>query len=197
MTTTTGTATVLAPEFPELLARVRARDEHAFAEIWRRYQPRVLRYLTVLVGEAADDVASETWIAVVRSVDSFFGDESNFRTWLMTIARHRAMDWGRARQRSPLVLQEPEQLNDAAPAAPDTGALVVESISAREAVALVAANLPPLQAEAVILRSVIGLDVPEVAKIMGKRAGTIRVLTHRGLRHLEQCFARRESRELG
>src|SRR3954452_16086029 len=35
--TTTGTATVRAPEFPELLARVRARDEHAFACIWRHY----------------------------------------------------------------------------------------------------------------------------------------------------------------
>lgn len=40
-----------------------------------------------------------------------------------------------------------------------------------------------------ILRSVVGLDVPEVARIMNKRTGTVRVLAHRGLRHLQRAFA--------
>jgi RNA polymerase sigma-70 factor, ECF subfamily len=187
---------VLGPEFPGVLARVRESDERAFADLWRCYQPIVLRYLTVLVGEAADDVASETWIAVVRSLHQFSGDETNFRTWLITIARHRAMDWGRARQRHPVVLQDEQQLNATAPPEPDTATLVLGEMSARDAVRTVSATLPPLQAEAVILRSVVGLDVPEVARIMGKRNGSVRVLAHRGLRTLEKLFVRRTSEDL-
>jgi RNA polymerase sigma-70 factor (ECF subfamily) len=193
---TAGTTTVLGPDFPPVLARVRDGDERAFADLWRCYQPVVLRYLTVLVGESADDVASETWIAVVRSLHQFSGNETNFRTWLMTIARHRAMDWGRARQRHPVVLQDEEQLSATAPPEPDTATVVLGELSARSAVRTISTTLPPLQAEAVILRSVVGLDVPEVARIMGKRAGAVRVLAHRGLRTLEKLFARTTSEDL-
>lgn len=185
------------PEFAELLHRVRSADERAFADLWRRYQPLVLRYARVLTGEAADDVASETWIAVVRSLDRFRGDESNFKTWLMTICRHRAMDWGRGRQRNPVVLQEHDQLDRSSRPAPDPATLVIEAMSATDAVTLVERSLPPLQAEAVILRSVVGLEVPEVARIMNKRTGAVRVLTHRGLRQLQELLSRRADLELG
>ena len=185
------------PEFAELLRRVRSGDERGFAELWRRHQPLVLRYARVLTGDAADDVASETWIAVVRSLDRFQGDEVNFRTWLMTICRHRAMDWGRGRQRNPIVLQEHEQLDLSSTPAPDPATIVIDAMSASEAVTLIERSLPPQQAEAVILRSVIGLEVPEVARIMNKRAGAVRVLTHRGLRQLHQLMTQRADVELG
>jgi RNA polymerase sigma-70 factor (ECF subfamily) len=188
---------VTGPEFTELLRRVRNSDERAFADLWRRYQPLVLRYARVLIGDAADDVASETWIAVVRSLDRFEGDETNFRTWLMTICRHRAMDWGRDRQRNPVVLAEHEQLDRSSTPSPDPAVLVIDAISATEAVTLIERTLPPLQAEAVILRSVVGLDVPEVARIMNKRSGAVRVLTHRGLRQLQQLFAKSADVEFG
>ena len=48
----------------------------------------------------------------------------------------------------------------------------------------VIADLPTDQAEAIVLRVVAGLGVDRVAAIMGKRPGTVRVLTHRGLRRL-------------
>lgn len=184
-------------DFADALARVRGGDDAAFAELWRRHQPMLLRYLTVLVGDAAEDVASETWIAVVRALDRFEGEEPNFRTWIITIARNRAMDYGRSRQRSPIVLSEHDELDQAGPPSPDPASVVVESISAVEAVGLISKHLPPLQAEAVILRSVLGLEVPEVARIMDKRSGAVRVLTHRGLRHLQQLFSRNETLERG
>ena len=53
------------------------------------------------------------------------------------------------------------------------------------------ATLPADQAEAIVLRVVAGLDVQRVADIMGKRPGTVRVLTHRGLRRLAQQLGTR------
>jgi RNA polymerase sigma-70 factor (ECF subfamily) len=71
-------------------------------------------------------------------------------------------------------------------AAPDDPAAdALEGFSTREALAQVA-SLPPDQAEAIVLRVVAGLEVNRVAAIMGKRPGTVRVLTHRGLRRLAE-----------
>ena len=72
------------------------------------------------------------------------------------------------------------------PAAPDDpAAAALEGISTRAALAVVA-TLPADQAEAIVLRVVAGLGVDQVAAIMGKRPGTVRVLTHRGLRRLAE-----------
>ena len=65
----------------------------------------------------------------------------------------------------------------------DPAADAVEGTSTRAALALIA-TLPADQAEAIALRVVAGLEVSRVAEIMGKRPGTVRVLTHRGLRRL-------------
>ena len=71
-------------------------------------------------------------------------------------------------------------------AAPDDpAASAMEGFSTRAALAVVA-TLPADQAEAVVLRVVAGLDVERVASIMDKRPGTVRVLTHRGLRRLAE-----------
>src|ERR1700712_5756413 len=99
-------------DFDVALERIQGRDEVAFAELWRRHHPMLLRYLRVLVSDAAEDVASETWIAVVRALSRFEGDEQNFRTWLITIARNRAMDYGRSRRRHPVVLPLEDELDE-------------------------------------------------------------------------------------
>jgi DNA-directed RNA polymerase specialized sigma24 family protein len=64
-------------------------DEVGFAAVWRSLQPAVLRYLRVLVGGAAEDVASKTWLQAARDLGSFEGGLRSFRVWLFRIARHR------------------------------------------------------------------------------------------------------------
>ena len=73
------------------------------------------------------------------------------------------------------------------PAADDPAAAALESLATERALALIA-QLPPDQAEVVMLRVVAGLDVARVATIVGKRPGTVRVLGHRGLRRLAELL---------
>ena len=89
---------MFGPLFPELLAAAQGGDEQAFAALWRDLQPAVLRYFRVAAGEAAEDLAADTWVSVIRSLGRFRGDERAFRSWVFTVARHRAIDWpaGRA-----------------------------------------------------------------------------------------------------
>jgi RNA polymerase sigma-70 factor, ECF subfamily len=85
--------------FGSVLAAAVDGDEQSFARLWRDLHPALLRYLQVVVPDAAEDVASETWVEVVRGLGRFVGDETGFRSWVFTIARHRALDDRRRRAR--------------------------------------------------------------------------------------------------
>jgi RNA polymerase sigma-70 factor (ECF subfamily) len=73
--------TMIGPEFPAVLDAATRGDEEAFGRLWRDLQPRLLRYFMVAAPAAAEDLASETWLAVVRGLDRFRGNEPAFRAW--------------------------------------------------------------------------------------------------------------------
>jgi RNA polymerase sigma-70 factor, ECF subfamily len=174
----------LGSSFAAVLAAAVGGDEQAFAVLWRDLHPALLRYLRVVTPDTAEDVASETWLEVVRGLGGFSGDEVGFRSWLFTIARHRALDDHRWRARRPTA-PLPDELAAAWQADDDPAELAVEGLSTRAALTAIA-QLPRDQAEVILLRAVAGLGVEQVAGILGKRPGTVRVLAHRGLRRLAE-----------
>jgi RNA polymerase sigma-70 factor, ECF subfamily len=175
---------MIGPEFPAVLGAAARGDEDAFGRLWLDLQPRLLRYFSVVSTAAAEDLASETWLGVVRGIDRFQGNEPAFRAWVFTIARHEVLDWRRRAARRPAEDVAVNGLVERA-APDDPAADALEAFSTRAALAMVA-TLPADQAEAIVLRVVAGLGVDRVAAIMGKRPGTVRVLTHRGLRRLAE-----------
>ena len=182
---------MIGPSFPAVLAAAQRGDERAFAVLWRELQPSVLRYLRVAAPEAAEDLAADTWVSVIRGLARFRGDELGFRALVFTAARHRALDWRRQSSRRQVEVVPIDALHDR-PAPDDPAEAVLEAQSTRAALALIA-ELPRNQAEVVTLRMVAGLDVAQVARIVGKRPGAVRTLTHRGLRRLAQRLAAVES----
>src|SRR6188472_1867155 len=89
--------------FEDVMASARAGDDASFAELWRWLHPPVVRWLSVVASGDVDDIESEVWLSIARSLPTFIGDEGDFRGWVFTIARRRAIDWGRRRQRQPRV----------------------------------------------------------------------------------------------
>jgi RNA polymerase sigma-70 factor (ECF subfamily) len=174
--------------FPTILAAARTRAEWALAELYRDLHPRILRYLRGLEPSEAEDLASEVWLDVVRGLGRFDGDEQAFRAWTFTIARRRLVDLRRQRARRPAIptpmwgIIERGGIGDAEQEA--ITALTTEAAIAR------IATLPSNQAEVVLLRVLAGLSVREVAAIVGKRPGTVRVLQHRALRRLARDVQR-------
>lgn len=169
------------------LVAARAGDEGAFVRLYRDLQPRILRYAATLVGPDAEDVAAETWLQVARDLRGFSGDHDAFRGWVATVARHRAVDLLRHRARRPVVLDDLVDLHDRA-GPDDTAAAALERLRTHQAVALIA-TLPREQAEAVVLRSIIGLDVARTAEVLGRRPTAVRVAAHRGLKRLAALVA--------
>ncbi|MDH6624948.1 RNA polymerase sigma factor (sigma-70 family) [Streptomyces sp. LBL] len=174
-------------ELGAAVARAQQGDEAAFAVAYRIVQPGLLGYLRGIVGDDAEDVASDAWLEISRDLGRFKGDGAGFRGWSATIARHRALDHlrrQRVRPRAATLEQDMLEL----PGASSTHEQALESLSTEYALELVR-GLPRDQAEAVLLRVVVGLDGPAAARVLGKRPGAVRTAAYRGLKRL--------ARELG
>jgi RNA polymerase sigma factor (sigma-70 family) len=173
----------------EAVIRAQDGDEEAFALVYRTVHPGILGYTRGLVGDDAEDVAAEAWLEIARDLRRFRGDANGFRGWTATIARHRALDHLRRQQvrpRSafldPTLLELPGHLN--------THEQAVEAITTQQVLSLIAA-LPQDQAEAVLLRVVVGLTGPAAARVLGKRPGAVRSAAHRGLKRLARQLSGR------
>ncbi|MHA3701862.1 RNA polymerase sigma factor [Jatrophihabitans sp. YIM 134969] len=166
----------------DVLTAAIAGDDAAFAVVFTTLHPLLRRYATVLVGTQADDVVSEAWLHIARDIRTFHGDVDGFRGWCARIVRNRAVDLVRSESRRPSdPTPHDARLDSVAP--DDTAADALANLATEDAVALVAA-LPREQAEAVMLRVVLGLDTRSTATILAKTPGAVRVATHRGLRRL-------------
>jgi RNA polymerase sigma-70 factor, ECF subfamily len=172
----------------DAVERAQDGDAEAFRLLYRDLQPRLLRYLHGIAGQDAEDIASETWLQVTRDLAGFTGSYDGFRGWVTTIARHRALDHLRRNQRKPPALALAAEDLATWPAtgeSADTAARALDAVATRDAIALIA-TLPPDQAEAVLLRAVLGLDAATAGEVLGKRSGAIRTAASRGLRGLQK-----------
>ena len=85
----------------KLLESLRAGNEEAFRELVREYQPSLVRVARIYVSNqaAAEDVAAETWLGVLKGLDRFEG-RSSLRTWIFRIATNIAKTRGVREARS-------------------------------------------------------------------------------------------------
>jgi RNA polymerase sigma-70 factor (ECF subfamily) len=185
----------------QLLEALRAGDEAAFAQLVREYQPSLVRVARIYVSTqaAAEEVAAETWLAVLNGLDRFEG-RSSLRTWifriLTNIAKTRAQRDGRTLPFS--ALQDPGRVPEAAldadrfldpehPRWPGHWAVRPEpwpedALVAAETQAVVAEAieaLPPAQRAVISLRDVEGWSSEEVRNALELSETNQRVLLHR------------------
>lgn len=160
----------------------------ALAALYREFHPGLLRYLRAQEPNDGEDLVMETWLDAVAGLDRFQGDEWEFRRWIFTIARRRLIDHRRRRQRTPYSGAGLDVLGGRS-GPDDTEGAVLAADATQAALARIAV-LPPDQGEVILLRVLAGLDVADVAEILGKKPGAVRVLQHRALQRLAEQLAR-------
>lgn len=161
------------------LDAARAGDRDAIAALWRNHQAPLLRYLRARRTQSPEDVASQVWVDVARSIERFEGDADDFRRWLFTIARRRSIDEIRRSVRGGDVAIRAADHAVGADVEHDRDAALDRAIA-------VVATLPDNLAEAVMLRVVNDLSIADVAAVMNISEGNVRVLVHRGLARLRR-----------
>ena len=183
--------------------RLKSGDEAVFGAIYARHTPSMIRVASSIVNSraTAEEVAQETWIAVLKSIGGFEG-RSSLAGWIFTIlinkARTRARRDGRA-----VSFDEGGEDNDLSAAFDGHGRwkempelweeITPERIVAGRRLAehMRAAidALPPAQRAVIVLRVQQGLDPSEVCEILGVSDGNMRVLLQRARLSLRATLA--------
>jgi RNA polymerase sigma-70 factor, ECF subfamily len=159
-------------DLAKAVREVAAGDEAAFRAVYRAVQSALLRHLGILVGEHAEDVASETWLQIARDVGRYRGEGGGCRRWAATIARHRALDHLRHHQRRPSLPAATHHFAGLA-GFDDTESRAIDAVGMPATIDWIA-SMPQDQAQAIMLRVVGGLDAQTAAAVLGKRAGAVR-----------------------
>ncbi len=177
---------MLGSEFQSLLEQAQRGSLAALGALYEHHQPSTLAYLRARAGQDAEDLAADVWVDVARGLSRFSGDEGNFRAWVFTIARRRAID---ARRRSYRRNTEPTTVETMSEikSHDDPAEQAVTQLQAAEAIEAMD-QLTSDQADVIALRVIGGLSVEETAAAMHKRPGTVRVLQHRALQALARIL---------
>jgi RNA polymerase sigma factor (sigma-70 family) len=169
--------------FPSTLHAARAGAPWAFERLYGDLAPVVAGYLRVQGAAESEDLTSEVFLGVFTGIDSFEGSETQFRSWVFTIAHRRLVDERRrlARRRwSPAGdLAELDQTGG------DVEADALDVLGSQRVVEW-CGGLSPDQRDVLVLRVVGDLTVEQVAAIVDKSPGAVKALQRRALTSLRQ-----------
>src|SRR5699024_6783323 len=110
-----------------------AGDQRAIGVLFEVLHPRLSRYLGLMVGRDAEDVASDTWIEVMRSLPRFVGGADTIGAWVVGIGRNRALTHFRRAQSRPRVVADTGVFADVLAADSDTYGSVEEAMGTADA----------------------------------------------------------------
>jgi RNA polymerase sigma-70 factor (ECF subfamily) len=182
----------------ELLAQLIRGDEQAFTALVERYHPRLVRLAGSFVGhrELAEDIAQETWIAVLRGIDRFEG-RSAFRSWLFQVCVNRARSVAVKERRTVPVDPGASSLDGEfradgswrTPPVAWSGAIDDDEAGLLDRVRRAIDDLPGAQRQVVVLRDVEGLPAAEVCQVLAISPANQRVLLHRGRSRVRRALS--------
>ena len=171
-----------------LVERLRARDQAALETLYERYSGVVHAVALRIIGQPADaeDVVVDSFWQVWQQATSYDATRGQLRTWIVTIARSRALDRLRVLRRSPLA--EAEEVNVAGrEVVADDNPEQAAWLSQKSAIVRAAmAGLPREQRQALELAYYHGLSQSEVAERLGEPLGTIKTRIRLGMMKLRE-----------
>lgn len=169
----------------QAIRRVLAGNPEAFRVLVERYERTIFVMLRSLLPQMSEceDVAQETFLAAYVRLDSYDPDRASFATWLLTIARNKALN--ALRKKRPVLLEElPEKVD---PRTPD------DELDEKELFRHLDAGLAALPVEqrtVFVLADIEGLAYGDIVEIQGVSLGTVKSRLARARQKLIACLPR-------
>lgn len=176
-----------------LLEQARQYDSQALAEIYDLYSLSIYHYLYRFVGEAhtAEDLTSEVFLKLIRALDTARAPRDQLQGWLYRVARNLAVDWYRKRGK-----QEPLSLREDLVPTGESPLAGLEKEQDRQQLREALLELTPDQQQVLLLRFAQELKIGEVAQMMGKSEGAVKLLQYRATRRLQKLLDREEKSDV-
>jgi RNA polymerase sigma-70 factor (ECF subfamily) len=162
----------------QLVQRAISLDTDAFGRLYDMYVDRVYKHIYYQVGNVmdAEDLTQQVFFKAWQAIDKYKRTASPFVAWLMTISHNLVVDFYRTKKNKTYL--EVEVTADESTQNPEQ---VAEARFEQKQLRTAILQLPKDQQQVILLRFVEGFRNPEVASILGKSEGAIRVILHRAL----------------
>jgi RNA polymerase sigma-70 factor (ECF subfamily) len=176
-------------EFEFVLADAQRGAPRALERVFTALSPVVVGYLRAQGAHEPEDLTSEVFVAVLRNIGRFAGDEAGFRSWVFTIAHRRLLDERRSLGRRPALTPLSDALE--LPAHDDVEAAVDRS-QRTEWVRELCEQLSPDQRDVLLLRLLGRMTIEEVATALDKSVVAVKALQRRGFRAIGRSLSLEE-----
>jgi RNA polymerase sigma-70 factor (ECF subfamily) len=165
----------------ELLERARQYDSQALAEIYDRYAEPIYRYLYRYVGDAAqaEDLTSDVFLKLLQVLDTAQAPREQLQGWLYRVAHNRATDWFRSSGRNVGTFPAEDLAADH-----DLPSTVLEKRQLQAQLRNALDRLTADQQQVILLRFGEGFKLGEVARLLNKSEGAVKLLQHRAVQRL-------------
>ena len=167
-----------------LVDRASGGDREAFGELYDRYVSLVYRSMYCMLNDRqlAEDLTAQTFLQALQAIARYEERGLPFRAWLLRIAKNLAMDHWRTQR------NHNSSRNNGSDRAISSPELFCEAKLREEEVWRAVHSLRGDQRQAIILRFVDGLSYPDVAQVLGKSIGAVRVIQYRALSALRRAL---------
>jgi len=171
----------------DVVSRAIKGDGEAFAQLYEEHFDKIYRYVYLRLGgqAEAEDLTQEVFVKALEAIGSYRWRSLPFASWLFRIAHNQVIDYFRKQGKVGKVAWD----NDITLADESDPSLAVEQKIEVEKVLDWVKKLSPAQCEVISLRFGVGLSVAEVAKALGKNAGTVKALQYNGIVALRKMMA--------
>lgn len=174
-----------------LIQRAVSRDADAFGKLYDMYVDRVYRHIYYRVGNVADaeDLTQQVFLKAWQAIGRYKKTASPFLAWLMTISHNLVVDFYRTKK-DKTYLEAEVTANDLASSPERIAEARFEQQHLRRAIL----QLHGDQQKVIMLRFIEGFEFKEIAPLLGKSEGAIRVILHRALARLRQVMEKERER---
>lgn len=175
-----------------LVAKFQAVQQDAFDELMKRYKHKIYAYVlrSVKNNEDAQELTSEVFFKVYRALGKW-RPEACFSTWLYKIAHNQSIDHHRAKSRRMTYSLDDEELSIDEPAASDLASNPQWQLEEQDRHRIIRAaidQLSPKQREVFVLNRYEGLQIKEIAEVLGMAEGTVKIHLHRAMKKLRSLL---------
>lgn len=176
----------VAPPDSTLIKQAQAANSEAYGVLYERYFDAVYRYVFYRLGNVEDteDITTIVFLRAWQRIESYVDNGLPFLAWLYRIAHNLIVDFYRKNKAKLVDIDAQTELLDDAP---DLERQITRDLQLQDVIEAIA-KLNQLQQEVLTLRFLVGLSHREVATIINRTEGAVRIIQYRALQALRDTL---------